>query len=226
LKEYPQAIPLLRDVHLERIPAIDRTFRPRDLWDQRANGFRARSIIRRYARPDDEIMIFNSTRPESQWLKGKAGKCYDLHYVEDGLDAYIAVNSFPVTVRRRAAHRVAYGRRHPLITDMLLHLPFSTYHVLFPELFRLGGHEQEVIAIDGDVLRRQVRDLGALIGLSEIFQGELFTHFRALRHTERVDDIDSYINEVCIWAKEIAEAGVVRQSKLTLESMIRSCCPS
>jgi hypothetical protein len=185
---------------------MDRSFRVRDLWDQRANRVRASSIVARYARPGDEIMVCNSTRPETQWLKGRLGKRYALHYVEDGLDAYAAVNKLPISPVREAAHWVVYGRRHPYVTDMLLRLPFESYYLLFPDLFRLDVDDRKIVPIDGSILRRQVEQLGQLIGIQPDDK-ELFTHFRALRHTERIADVPAYVAEACTWARKVRGVG-------------------
>jgi hypothetical protein len=206
LRQRPEALRLLQKTHVELLPPMDRSFRARDLWEQRANRLRAQSIVGRYAGTGDEIMVCNSTRPETQWLKGRVGKRYALHYVEDGLDAYAAVNKRPVSPTREAAHWVVYGRRHPSVTDMLLRLPFESYHVLFPGLFRLQVDPRRIVPIDEEVLRRQVEQLGQLIGI-EPDENAPFTHFRALRHTERIADVPAYVAEACTWARKVRGVG-------------------
>ena len=121
--------------------------------------------------------------------------------------AYVAVNKLQVTKSRKAAHWLVYGRLHPLEADMLHRLPFIRYHVLFPDLFRLRGRGRQVVAIDGEGFRRQVPILGDLIGLADAYEGAPFTHFRALRHTERVADVDGYVAEVFSWAQDVRDAG-------------------
>jgi hypothetical protein len=49
LRRQPEALGLLERTHVELLPPMDRSFRVRDLWDQRANRVRASSIVARYA---------------------------------------------------------------------------------------------------------------------------------------------------------------------------------
>jgi hypothetical protein len=122
------------------------------------------------------------------------------------MDAYATVNQVSVSPLRRTAHWLVYARRHPLVTDMLITLPFETYHVLFPSLFRMKVTESKLVSVDKSVFCRQVERFGEITTIHT--PGDtLFTHFRALRHTERVADISGYLGEVTEWVRSIHQSG-------------------
>ena len=144
------------------------------------------------------VFVCNGQRPESYRVWKAMGRSPSFEYVEDGLDAYLALNIKTLPVWRTTLREFIFGYSWPQgRTDLMLTMPYLEGNVLFPDFARInvGRGNKE---IPPECLLSAVN---ALTGTVDKGDGESFGYLFLLQHSDNISNLPEYLARLRHWVE-------------------------
>jgi len=151
----------------------------------------------------ESLWVFNGQTPPALAAGRHYGDSLRFEYVEDGLDAYLPVNLHQVKPLRRRLHAISFGSSHPHLIDMTAALPFSGWHVLFPDFCRLDVGLDRITPIPADALVNAIGRAATAVPQSGV--PESITDLHLLGRTTPTHGAHSGIEAMRAWADSVRD---------------------
>jgi hypothetical protein len=180
-------------------------------WSQAQEFRKSANLMYRLLREgpsDAELYTCNSTGWDLRRSVQRLNGAFPVHYVEDGLDAYLPHSSHPAEKHGLGRYyanwmlyRVLYGVAPPDFYDMTAMVKFDKFHVVFPEICRSTIKQAQVERIERSWIEQSVERLGLVINYDLTKLSPTHVYFPGLssHSTSPSELIDSIAN----WAASV-----------------------
>ena len=191
LRHEPHFLDPLKSTTIHRLQAVTSYTSLSGCLRSRRNQWVMRTTLNEELKGGGDVYLFNALKPETWPIRKWLPQSSRLHFVEDGLDAYMPYNVRNISWVRRSLFRSAFGCPHPNALDKTIARSYDTFHLVAPELSRTP---EPMIAIRDIWLQKAMSDFSSIVPVDS--DQPIVTDLILLPHTESISDVDGFVSNL------------------------------